>query len=241
MPQFNFTGNNFLDQTIAIRRDSQSRNIIQSLQTGLDSAANGLATAIPGAISQVQSAVSSAATSIPNSIEAVIPKNCSIGTKQFCVGLSSGISCKDLPLNLSMVIPDEVANILHVKVDGIQPLNEVLKRVTTAKIQGSIILGLLLVASGAALSLFFSLGRFFCLAALLTKFRFLRVGIMLVYGTTCCVPFLVITVILYILKSKTDQLPSWINVEQGEVSEICLGGLVCAVAIAALGSVVALL
>jgi len=72
------------------------------------SIANSVATAIPSAISQVQSALNAAATAIPKAIKELIPKNCSLGTKQFYIGFTYNITYNDLPLTLSNIVLEEV-------------------------------------------------------------------------------------------------------------------------------------
>jgi hypothetical protein len=57
----------------------------------------------------------------------------------------------------------------------------------------------------------------------------MRVIVCLVSGLICFIPFLIPTVILYILQSKTQNLPSSIEVEKGEVSGYCLGAFCCTV------------
>ena len=64
-------------------------------------------------------------------------------------------------------------------------------------------------------------GWLFCLAEILLSFEILRTGNHLVFGLICCIPFLVAATVLHILKSKTQQLPPWIQVEQGEVGKLC--------------------
>jgi len=61
----------------------------------------------------VQSATNAAATAIPKAIEELIPKNCSLGTKQFCVRFTYNIIYNDLPLALSDIVPEEVKSFLR--------------------------------------------------------------------------------------------------------------------------------
>jgi hypothetical protein len=215
--QFNLTGIKILDRHIPVTSSLHERDIIESVHNGVESAANGIATAIPGAVSQVQSA---AATGALNAIKAAIPRNCSIGTKQFCVGLAHNISCNNLPLNLSSIISADVEKVFQVKLNDIRTMNGALAKVSAANIQGCLIAGFILVL---AMTIF---GRFF------------RFGIHLAFGLLCCIPFFVVTIVLYILKSKTQQLPPWIQVEQGEVGKLCLGGLYYAITMVLLSSTI---
>ena len=132
--QFNLTSIKILDRHIAVTSSLHERDIIESVHNGVESAANGITTAIPGAISQVQSAASTAATGALDAIKAAIPRNCSIGTTQFCVGLVHNISCNNLPLNLSNIIPTDVEKVFQVKLNNIRVMNGALAKVSAAKI-----------------------------------------------------------------------------------------------------------
>ena len=62
--------------------------------TGIPAAAGAVATAVPGAI----------ANAIPDAIGAILPRNCSIGTRQVCVGLANNISCPNQPLGITSLL-----------------------------------------------------------------------------------------------------------------------------------------
>jgi len=64
--------------------------------------------AIPSTISQVQSALNAAAIAIPKAIKELIPKNCSLGIKQFYIGFTYNITYNDLPLTLSDIVLEKV-------------------------------------------------------------------------------------------------------------------------------------
>src|SRR4051812_12684587 len=100
-------------------RDLPGSDILQPLQTKAQSAANVAATAVPGAISKVESAAKAAATAIPDAdaIKRSIPRNFSLGTKQFCVGFSDRTEYKNLPLKISSVIPEAVTKIIGDQVE----------------------------------------------------------------------------------------------------------------------------
>ncbi|XTI90844.1 hypothetical protein V2W45_1245545, partial [Cenococcum geophilum] len=52
------------------------------------------------------------AIAIPKVIEELIPKNCSLGTKQFCVGFTYNIIYNNLLLTLSNIVLEEVKSFL---------------------------------------------------------------------------------------------------------------------------------
>src|SRR5438045_3659875 len=120
-------------------RSIPQRNIFQS-------AASVVATALSPAISKVQSAAG-AATAIPdiNTIKEMIPRNCSLGTKQFCVEFDNRTECNNLPLNLSKIVPEVVATFIGDQVQALEPLPVILAKVTVENIQGCLIAGLVLM------------------------------------------------------------------------------------------------
>ena len=61
----------------------------------------------------MQSAVNTAAIAIPKAIEELIPKNCLLGTKQFCVGFTYNITCNNLLLTLSNIVLKEAKSFLR--------------------------------------------------------------------------------------------------------------------------------
>jgi hypothetical protein len=203
-------------------RSIPGRDFLQSLQSEAQSATNVVATAIPSAISKVQSAAS-AATAIPdiNIVKEMIPRNCSLGTKQFCVGFDNRTECNNLPLNLSNIVPEAVATFVGDQVQALQPLPEILAKVTVANIQDCLILGLVLMLVMPII---------LCFAHYLLGLS-IRIGMVIIFvaGLTCCVPFFIPTVVLFAVQSKIENLPSIIEVQKGDVSNYCLGVLCCGV------------
>jgi hypothetical protein len=210
-------------------RSIPERDIFQPLQNEGQSAANIVATALSPAISKAQSAAS-AATAVPdiNAVKGMIPRNCSLGTKQFCVGFDNRTDCSNLPLNLSKIVPEAVATFVGDKVQALQPLPGILTKVTVANIQDCMILGLVLM-----LVMTISL----CFAGCLSRLG-IRIGMVIIFmaGLICCLPFVIPTVILFAVQSKIDNLPSSIEVQKGNVSNYCLGALCCGVVMTLLAS-----
>jgi hypothetical protein len=202
-------------------RSIPGRDFLQSLQSEAQSATSVVATAIPSAISKAQSAAS-AATAIPDTVKEMIPRNCSLGTKKFCVGFDNRTECNNLPLNLSKIVPEDVATFLGDQVQALQPLPEILAKVTVANIQDCFILGLVLISIILPITL--------CVAHYLLKLS-IRIGMMIMFvaGLICCVPFFIPTVILFAIRSKIENLPSSIEVQKGDVSNYYLGVLCCGV------------
>ncbi|KAF4624708.1 hypothetical protein G7Y89_g13461 [Cudoniella acicularis] len=117
------------------------RTLPQPFQSEAQSAASFLNTAVSAASSKVQGpagAVATAVTDITNitAIEAMIPRNCSLGTKQFCLGFDTNTTCHSLPLNISNIVPEAVVKFVSGEVKSLLPLEGILAKVTLASIQG---------------------------------------------------------------------------------------------------------
>jgi hypothetical protein len=219
------------------KRASQP-DIIQSIQGGVQSVATGvatgIATAVPGAISQVQSAANALST-LPESIEALIPRNLSLGTKQFCIGLTKNVSCSQLPLNLSNLVPGEVEKYLQPDFSDIGSLNKAVMKITPIDIYYSLMLGLIIMVVMVIVSICSMAFPLACLSSIL-GLKMLKFGLLLLLGVICCILFVIPVVILLVLESKAKQLPSWIQVEHGDVGKLTLWSLVY-VTIAAVTSI----
>jgi hypothetical protein len=177
-------------------------------------------------------------TAIPDSVEALIPRNCTIGTKEFCVGLAHSAPCYSLPPNILQFIPAEVQKLV---INDIQPLNSALEKVTKTNVEDVLVVGVILIFVMSCVSICLMFGRFVCLTAILPHFRYLIVGCLVFMGLICCALFSVASFISHEVKLESEHLPSCIQVEQGEVGKLSVGGLGCAIIIAVLGSITPLL
>ncbi|KAF1974495.1 hypothetical protein BU23DRAFT_567322 [Bimuria novae-zelandiae CBS 107.79] len=94
---------------------------IQDIQSKVNSVKDAIATGLPDAI----------AAPIQE-IEKYIPKNCSLGIKEFCVGIRHNITCKNLPLSLSDLVPDiaqNLSDVVRILPDTLEkPLQDQLKK-----------------------------------------------------------------------------------------------------------------
>ena len=143
--QFNFTDVHPPNNPLLMARSTPERDFLQSFQSEAQSAAGVAATAISPAISKVQSAAG-AATAIPDQVKDMIPRNCSLGTKQFCFGFDNSLPrCKNLPLNLSSTVPEAVKTVLADQIMALQTLPGILTNVTVSNVQDCLILGLALM------------------------------------------------------------------------------------------------
>jgi len=130
--QFNFTNIHPPNPSIKPRAIP---DLTQPFQSEAQSAASALTAALPAAASKVQSGIGAAASDI-NTIKGLIPRNCSVGTKQFCVGFVHNTTCNGLPLNISDIIPEAVTSFIGDEAQSLQPLEGVMAKVTPTVIQG---------------------------------------------------------------------------------------------------------
>jgi hypothetical protein len=127
------------------------------------SIASIFSTAVSAAPSKAQGAESAAATAVSGinitAIEEKLPRNCSLGTKQFCIGFENEMRCDNLPLNISNIVPEDIRKFVSAEVKSLRPLESILAKATPANIQGSLIVGLILIFSIilAFVGLFFEL------------------------------------------------------------------------------------
>jgi hypothetical protein len=212
---------------------------IEDIQSKVNSVKDAIATGLPDAI-----------TAPLQEIEEYIPKNCSLGTKEFCVGIGHNITCKKLPLSLSDLVPDIAQNLSdYVQIlpdtlekplqdqikrvqeklqEKLQPLERTLTKVTTPYIQYCLVAGLVLLVIIAILLACAVFSGLFSITSILARL-IIGLRVVMVLGSICCIFLFIPTVILGLFQAKTEALPSWIEVEKGEVGGLCIGALCCAV------------
>jgi len=219
--QFNFTDIH-LPNPLIKPRSIPGSGLIQPLQSEAQSAASVLATATAAAGSIIQSAAGAAETAVSeiNAIEALMPRNCSLGTMQFCVGFSNHTKCNDLPLNISDIIPEAITSFIGDEVQRLLPLEGIMAKVIPTIIQGAFFFGLGFSAVMAVI--------FVCLISKLISVAtfFLRLGVGLL-AVLCCVPFAITTTILYGVQSEIQGFGSIVGVEKGDGAGQSMGALVC--------------
>lgn len=199
------------------------------------SIADSVASKVPTVASEVKSAVNAVATHLQAALERKVPRNVSLGTQQFCIGFTSDIKCKGLPLTLSDLLPaqveslpDPVENVIRDQVSHLQPF--VTRITSVAFIQMCFIIGLVLMLLFAGLFLTSLFSRLLCIVGILVQFRYQsRILVNIALGVICCFPLFMATTILYILRKKANSLPSWVEVKHGEVGELGFGALCCAI------------
>lgn len=195
------------------------------IQGAVSTAVSGFESAIPDA----RSAVNGFATAIPEAIENNLPKNFSIGTRRFCIGLPHNVTCHRLPPEFSSIIPSEIRASLDGFTD-IQLFDKAMSTITSKILQDLWVLGLCLIFIPVTLSICSMFGRTFIVS------NALRIAIHAVFGVVFCIPFIVPVSVLGALQSKSERLPNWIEIREGNILNIFTGGLVCVLGIALLGT-----
>ncbi|KAF8856254.1 hypothetical protein BDZ45DRAFT_594494 [Acephala macrosclerotiorum] len=194
------------------------RGLFQPLETEAQSAASLLATAVPGAASKIQSS----AGAIETAIEALLPRNCSLGTTQFCIAFINGTKCNDLPLNISHIVPETVASFVDNEIQSLRPLEGILAKITPASIKGCLILGLVL--------LFGLIVTFVYLILKIASFLE-RLGLCLLC-LFFCISFIIPTAFMYDVQSKIQSIGPIAGIEKGGASNQVLEALICAIIMA---------
>ena len=91
---------------------------------------------------RLTSAAVSFANEAQSNLGSVVPQNCSVGSRYFCVGFPSSLNCSKLPLNISGLVADAIPalNNAHLESD-LATLDQQLKYVTPGLIEGPLVLG----------------------------------------------------------------------------------------------------
>ncbi|KAK3369559.1 hypothetical protein B0T24DRAFT_532287, partial [Lasiosphaeria ovina] len=191
---------------------------------------------IPGIISKIQSTAGAAATMLPGAFEAILLRNCSISTRKFYIRLIKTMPYNDLPLSLSTIIPPEIKEPLRNNIKNIEALDTALIKVIAPYIQTSLIIGLILMLVIILILLFSIYGSYYIH---ITKIpRGIYIAVHVIFSLIFYIPFSIPIAILYILRSNLDNLPSWIQVQYGDIYGLYIGCLYYAVAITTLGSII---
>jgi hypothetical protein len=169
----------------------------------------------PGVMSKVQSAAEAIATTVPDAVQTILPKNCSLGTSYFCIGSGNDVSCSRLPLNLADVIPDQFAGTLEG--GKVASFDAALSKIS-ASLNGTCFIG------GIILFFIHILAILLWIYGPKPKMKLVIPAL----GLFCMVPFLVEGIVLSILWTKTAHLPPWIRAQPGNVYGLCWGSFSCA-------------
>ena len=250
-----FNSSNILpDNPFLKSRTIRDRNIFQDIQSKVNSVTDAVATSLPDAITGLPGAIADPI----QDMEEYIPKNCSLGTAEFCVGYKHKITCKKLPLSLSDLVPDiaqhlpdgvqVLPDILEKPLqdlvqefqkklqEKLQPLERTLKKVTTPFVQKCLVAGLVLFVIIAILFACAIISGLFNISSVLLRLT-IGLRVVVVLGLVCCILLFIPTIVLGLFQAKAKALPSWVEVEKGQVGGLCVGALCCAVVMTFLATI----
>lgn len=210
---------------------------VSSILNNLQSAAGAVATSVPDIIKEIPDVISQA----PELISELFPKNCSLGTGEFCIRISDKSSCDALPLGLSTFIRPEIVNVLKQHSEDIERVDTTFMQITTPYFRHTLITGAVFTAIGTFLFVVSIYGRLSLFQGIKrTMFSPKPVVFLtrLLVGLLLCVPYIIPASTLYFVRSKLAELPSWIMVENGNVFELLIGCACCTLFGAVVGSAV---
>lgn len=210
-------------------RAASGRGITPPVPTEVLSVTSDAATAVSSVASRLQSVASVVATAVPGA-DAIVPRNISLGTKQFCVGFSDRLECNNLPVNTSEILPQALTSPVG---ELINDLDGILSGLSPEYIRDSFIVGL---ATTVVTIVLFVCSIFSQHFGIVPRREDLSLIIMLrlAIPVICCMSFLIPTIIVYTLYSKSERLQSSIKVNRGDVGGYSLGGFFSAVVMAVL-------
>ena len=193
---------------------------IPTLVEPLKSAGGVLSTALAAA----SSAADAAETSVVGTLSAALPKNCSLGTENFCVAFDSHTICEHLPFNTSAILQGASSGLIQGALEPLQPLEKVLAKITPAYVTATAIAGLVLLSVMAGLFAYFAL-KLFSLPGL--RFRLAICFLCLLLW----VPFLIPIGIIFVARSKIQGFRPLVEMDIGDVSMQSIKNLFCAIII----------
>ncbi len=90
-------------------------------------------------MSEVRTTVLSAITTAQSDI----PRNCTLGSKYFCLGDANHVSCSGLPLNFSELLSQTLTTSSTAAFRSMHPFDQILKYVSLGTMEGLLILGII--------------------------------------------------------------------------------------------------
>jgi hypothetical protein len=188
---------------------------VQSLQ----SEAPSVTTAAASVISEAQTIVSSAITAIQTDLVSAIPKNCTLGTRYFCLGYVDNMTCSGLPLNVSDILSRVLPAPISYQSSILELLDQKLKLVSSSAIEGPFILGIIAAGILVIKSIFEYL--FWDL-----PFETILSG---VGNLVCIISFICPTIIQWVLYSETEHLPLKVASQKGKLMGNSVAILCCTI------------
>ena len=170
-------------------------------------------------------------------IEALLPKNISLGINQFCAGFTNHTNCTNMPFNISDILPeannisDDIQKFVINKLKTLQYLEGITAKITSATFIGAFVSGMVFLTVLAA-TLIFCLFIKRSVANNLTKIAICFLALL------CCVPFAIPMAILSYVGSKIQESGPIVTIEKGNAASLSIGAFVCTIVILVLTSVI---
>ena len=215
--------------------------IVSSLQGGASTITSAASIATSEALSiasEAQTIVSSAITAIESDLSSVVPRNCSLGTRYFCLGYVSNVACSELPLNFSGLLSGAVSALsssqLSSLASSLEPVEQKLEYVSAGLIEAPFVLGLILMGMLIAVLIIAAVRFLFWKKESSFEYRFRSLPLEMIFGIVailiCLISFVYLPITLRIVFTKAEHLP--FKVEKGELMNNSLVILSCTIAMA---------
>ena len=213
--------------------------LLQGIQHGVSSALSAAATGVADVFGPAQSTLSSAAASIQG-IEGRIPHTYSLGTRQFCVGTDLATDCRDLPLNPSSFLPDDIHNLpdavegaLRERADQLTSLTEPWVHLSALTVPGVLITEVVLMCLWTTASVCLAFGRPPWIVRRLCRLSSGPHALAaLLLGLVLSTPLIALVSVLHVIHRSAGRLPAWVTVDKGEAGGLCIGACACALILA---------
>ena len=197
---------------------------------------------IKSAVGATASHAADQAATLIEDIEKNVPRNCTLGTKRFCITSMNISECVNLPFNISVVLPNfvkelpsSISDVILDQVGALSPLAEGLAKFPTFYVLDTLLSGLVLLTAFTAFAIFSVFKQMSFMLNVIRKLgRGLSVFIVLVFGFLFCIPFALLASFLHGILKKASELPSWVGVRKGTAIDLCYGVLTCASALSVL-------
>lgn len=205
--------------------------VSEAVATGVARATATAAAEAHSITHDIQSVASDAAGAVSSAIRRNVPQNISLGTQQFCVGYGDHDDCRDLPLNMTRVLPSA----LVVGAPGVfAAVDENLQKLQPGLISALLVSGvvMLLVLSVFLAGFVWGPTAVHCLHSSYLS------ALLILCGLAALSVFLAPTAVLYMLLQQSHRLPSFVELHRGAVAGSCLGSCLCAAFVLALTTVI---
>ena len=154
-----------------------------------------------------------------------LPRNCTLGTKSFCLGYSDKITCIKLPFNVSKILSPTLPSSDYQPGD-LQPLVQTIQKVSFVGIKSSLALGIVVIVAWLIMVQW----AFWKTPHLLSR-AFCGLPLEVILGSLlssiCIIFFVCPTIVLWVLYFKTQNLRLITSSKKGSLITHCVEILCC--------------